>query len=209
MELWKQRGYDKMRAPERKARLGYALDREEALGYVVASALHKRLLTPYEARSIGKRAGTLPIFEKLAGHKKRGTTGSPECIALLSEAAPLSFAPPKTKPRPPREAEPTPAPIQRRRWHRPCHHHRRHRLCHRRHRLRHRCCRHQVCRCSQQLLPAHRLTSSMPAIAAWRSGLRSATRRSRAFAAGLAATRTSATGIPRGRRACRPIHWSE
>jgi hypothetical protein len=105
VELWKARGYVKMKAPERKAKLGYALDREEALGYVVASALHMPLLTAFEARYIGKRAGTLPVFEKLAGHKKRGTTNSPECIALLDEAAPLSFAPPKTKP-----LAPTPLP---------------------------------------------------------------------------------------------------
>jgi hypothetical protein len=105
LELWNVRGYVKMKAPERKAKLGYALDREEALGYVVASALHKPLLTAFEARCIGKRAGTLPVFEKLAGHKKRGTTASPECIALLNEAAPLSFAPPKAKP-----PAPTPLP---------------------------------------------------------------------------------------------------
>ena len=100
VELWKQRGYVKMKAAARKAKLGYALDREEALGYVVASALHMPLLTPFEARYIGKRAGTLPVFEKLAGHKKRGTTVSRECIALLDESAPLSFALPKTKPKP-------------------------------------------------------------------------------------------------------------
>ena len=40
---------------------------------MVTSALHMPLLTPFEARTIGKRAGSLPIFSKLAGYKKRGT----------------------------------------------------------------------------------------------------------------------------------------
>ena len=95
--LWKARGYVKMKAAERKQHLGYALDREEALGYVVASALqlHKPLLTAAEARTIGKRRGSLPVFSKLAEYKKRGTTGSVACVSLLAEAAPLSFAPPK------------------------------------------------------------------------------------------------------------------
>ena len=83
-KLWKARGYQKMKAAERRARLGYALDREEALGYVVASALHKPLLTAAEARTIGKRAGSLPVFSKLAEYKKRGTTGSVACVSLLA-----------------------------------------------------------------------------------------------------------------------------
>ena len=69
-------------------RLGYSLDREEALGYLVTSALHMPLLSPEEARTIGKRAGSLPIFSKLAEFKKRGTTASiprsPACRCLPS-----------------------------------------------------------------------------------------------------------------------------
>ena len=58
--LWEARGYLKLKPKQRKEKLGYALDREEALGYVVSSALHMPLLTPVEARTIGKRAGSLP-----------------------------------------------------------------------------------------------------------------------------------------------------
>ena len=65
-DLWKARGYLKMKTAQRKQRLGYSLDREEALGYLVTSALHMPLLSPDEARTIGKRAGSLPIFSKLA-----------------------------------------------------------------------------------------------------------------------------------------------
>ena len=86
-----------MKPAQRHVRLGYKLDREEALGYLVTSALHMPLLSAVEARTIGKRAGSLPVFSKLAEYKKRGTTGSIECIALLADSASLSFAPPKAK----------------------------------------------------------------------------------------------------------------
>ena len=46
------------------------------------------LLSAKEARVIGKRAGALPVFSKLAEFKKRGTTGSPPCVTLLAAAAP-------------------------------------------------------------------------------------------------------------------------
>jgi hypothetical protein len=111
--LWKERGYKKMSPAQRKAKLGYALDREEALGYVVVSALHKPLPSPEEARTVGKRAGSLPIFAKLTQAKKRGTAGSTQFVELLAERAPLSFAPPKQngKPQPKAQpAEPPPAP---------------------------------------------------------------------------------------------------
>ena len=54
-ELWKQRGYDPKKPEETKAKLGYALDREEAVGYVVTGAMHLPRLSPEEARTIGKR----------------------------------------------------------------------------------------------------------------------------------------------------------
>ena len=38
------------------------LDKEEALGYVVCRALHRPLLSPAEARTVGKRAGVLPVL---------------------------------------------------------------------------------------------------------------------------------------------------
>ncbi len=108
--LWKARNYLKMKPAQRKEKLGYALDREEALGYLVTSALHMPLLSPEEARTIGKRAGSLPIFAKLTEFKKRGTTGSLACISLLAEPALLSFAPPKAKAKPTAPA-PTPTPV--------------------------------------------------------------------------------------------------
>ena len=114
---WAKRRYDKMQPKQRHAALGYKLDREEALGYMVASALNKPLLSPDEARAIGKRAGVLPALEKVATHRKRGTLSSPECVALLSEPAPLSFAPAPRKtvatampPPPPRQPPPKPQP---------------------------------------------------------------------------------------------------
>ena len=109
-ELWKARGYMKIKPVQRKEKLGYQLDREEALGYVVTSALHKPLLSPLEARTIGKRAGALPVFSKLAGYRKRGTVGSRECMLLLTASAPLSFAPPKAKPPAPAAAQTQPPP---------------------------------------------------------------------------------------------------
>ena len=90
--LWKARGYHKMKPKHREEKLGYQLDREEALGYLVTSALHMPLLLPEEARMIGKRAGSLSVFTKLAEFQKRGTTASPPCVSLLAEAAPLSFS---------------------------------------------------------------------------------------------------------------------
>ena len=44
--LWKARGYLNMKPKQRKEKLGYALDREEALGYLVTGALHMPLLSP-------------------------------------------------------------------------------------------------------------------------------------------------------------------
>ena len=115
-KLWKARGYVKMKPAQRKLKLGYALDREEALGYLVTSALHMPLISAIEARTIGKRAGSLAVFSKLADYKKRGTAGSAACYALLGEPAPLSFAAPmprkgKAKPLTPAPAPARPVPL--------------------------------------------------------------------------------------------------
>jgi hypothetical protein len=75
-KLWKQRGYLNanvngtkalMRPHEIQAKLGYALDREEAVGYLVTGAMHLPLLSPAEARAIGKRVGSIfsPLVNKL------------------------------------------------------------------------------------------------------------------------------------------------
>ena len=60
-DLWTARGYVSLRPEQIKQRLGYALDREEALGYVVTSALNMPLLASYEARVVGKRIGSAPL----------------------------------------------------------------------------------------------------------------------------------------------------
>lgn len=116
-QLWASRRYDKMKPAQRHAALGYKLDKEEALGYLVCRALHKPLLSPAEARTIGKRAGVLPALEQIATHRKRGTLGSPVCTALLGELAPLSLAPPPRSavaaaqmPPPPPQPPPPPKP---------------------------------------------------------------------------------------------------
>ena len=61
-KLWADRRYDKLKPKERHAALGYKLDKEEALGYVVCRAIHMPLLSPAEARTVGKRAGVLPVL---------------------------------------------------------------------------------------------------------------------------------------------------
>ena len=38
--MWKARGYDPKKPEATKARLGYALDKEEAIGYLVTGVLH-------------------------------------------------------------------------------------------------------------------------------------------------------------------------
>ena len=110
-ELWKARGYVPMKGAQIKQRLGYALDREEALGYVVTSALALPLLSPPEARTIGKRARALlgekgAIGKELALLTKRGHGTA----ALMRSAASLSLAPPKQKAAKPAAAPPQPPP---------------------------------------------------------------------------------------------------
>jgi hypothetical protein len=109
--LWKQRGYDKMKSAVIESRLGYKLDREEAKGYVLTGAIHLPLLSPKEARAIGKRIDNSlgakgALGKELAEHKKRGTSS----VALLQAAATLSLTPPApTTTAPPRPSKP-PAP---------------------------------------------------------------------------------------------------
>ena len=112
-ELWRARGYDKLRPEQIEQRLGYKLDREEAAGYVLTGALNLQLLSPIEARTIGKRIiSTLgssgALGKKLAAFKKRGK--SKEADALLQEKATLSLAPPPRKPAAPGPSPPPPSP---------------------------------------------------------------------------------------------------
>ena len=122
--LWKQRGWDPKKPEKTKAALGYALDQEEAAAYVVTSALHKPLLSPIEARYIGRRINNLAgpcgsITSKLAKLRKRAKAAAPQVAALLQAAAALSFAPPPHQsaassrapaPAPPPEPPPAPPP---------------------------------------------------------------------------------------------------
>ena len=108
---WKHRGYDVLKPDAIKARLGYRLDREEALGYVILSALDLPLPSPLEARTIGKRAGFMlsgqgAIGKALSEHRKHGLCTA----ALLQEPAALSLAPPKAKGKGGQKAAPTPTP---------------------------------------------------------------------------------------------------
>jgi hypothetical protein len=58
-KLFKQRGYDPKQPELVKKRLGYALDQYEASAYLVAGALHLPLLSPPEAKTIGKRINNI------------------------------------------------------------------------------------------------------------------------------------------------------
>ena len=124
-KLWKQRGWDPKKPEKTKAALGYALDQEEAAAYVVASALHKPLLSPLEARYIGRRINNLAgpcgsITSKLKALRKRGKSAAPQVTAMLQAAAALSFAPPPKQssarsrasaPAPPPAPPPVPPPV--------------------------------------------------------------------------------------------------
>ena len=95
-DMWKERGYEDMTPDEIRDRLGYRLDREEATGCVVTSALNLPLLVGLEARNIGKRivASVIPsgaIGKKLKLLKKRGTSTA----VYLREPATLNLDPPK------------------------------------------------------------------------------------------------------------------
>ena len=118
--LWKQRGYDPKKPALTKARLGYALDKEEAAGYVVTGAMNLPRHSAEEARAIGKRLVSIvgesgSVGARLKALRKRGTAAAGEVAALLGEEASLSLVPPAHKgsgkrPRP--EPSPSPAPAQ-------------------------------------------------------------------------------------------------
>ena len=114
-ELWKQRGYDPKKPEATKARLGYALDKEEAAGYLVTGALHLLRLAPDEARTVGKRVVSLvgpsgAVGYKLKALRKRGKAAAPQIAALLQAEAKLSLAPPPRKGAAPSAPPPPPVP---------------------------------------------------------------------------------------------------
>ena len=93
---------------EIQAKLGYRLDREEAVGVLVAWSLHVPLQTDEHARDIGKRVGSIvgPINVKLKALRRRGVNTASQCEALLSAPASLSRSPkkPTIAPSPPAAA---------------------------------------------------------------------------------------------------------
>lgn len=109
--LWRERGYDSLRPDEIKERLGYALDREDATGYVVTSALNKPSLSPDEAKAIGKRVVSAiiqsgSIGKQLKKLRKRGASVEP----LLQAQATLNLTPPPRKPAAAAETASSPSP---------------------------------------------------------------------------------------------------
>ena len=101
-------------------RLGYKLAREEAKVYVLAYALGRPLLSPKEARAVGKRIDNSlgakgALGKELAEHKKRGTSDA----VLLQAEATLNLEPPRRKSAatapsklsPPPPPPPTPPPL--------------------------------------------------------------------------------------------------
>ena len=117
-KLFEQRGYDPKKPEQLKAKLGYALDRYEATAYLVTGALHLPLLSPPEARTIGKRIANVigtsgTVGAKLKGLRKRGKAAAPQIEALLHAEANLNLSPPPrvhTAPPPPPPPAPPPAP---------------------------------------------------------------------------------------------------
>ena len=68
-KLWDQRGYDPKKPDVVKAKLGYELDRYEATAYLLTGAMHLPLISPPEAKYIGKRINNII-----------GTSGSVESV---------------------------------------------------------------------------------------------------------------------------------
>jgi hypothetical protein len=94
-ELWNLRGYSAKVKAQTKAKLGYALDQEEAIGYLLTGAVGKPLLSAVEARAIGKRVGNSlgekgALGKELRERKKRGMSSED----LLLAPATLNLSPP-------------------------------------------------------------------------------------------------------------------
>ena len=100
--LWKQRGYNPKKPALTKERLGYALDKEEAVGYVVTGVMNLPRLSPDEARAFGKRVVSIvsdsgTVGAKVKALRKRGTVAAGEIAQLLRAEVALSLAPPEHK----------------------------------------------------------------------------------------------------------------
>ena len=76
-KLWEQRGYDPKKPDVIKAKLGYELDRYEATAYLLTGAMHLPLISPPEAKYVGKRINNIigtsgSVGPKLKVWQKRG-----------------------------------------------------------------------------------------------------------------------------------------
>ena len=122
VNFWKARDYDPYKPEITKLKLGYALDQEEALGYLVVRAMGLKPLFNNYQRVIGKRVNNMltPLNKKLKALRKDGARAEPERIALLAKATELNLDPPppelRKRPAPKPDPEPTaePAPSRRR-----------------------------------------------------------------------------------------------
>ena len=119
-KLFEQRGYDPKKPEQLKASLGYALDHYEATAYLVTGTLHLPLLSPQEARAIGKRIANVigmsgSVGAKLKALRKRGKAAAPQIAALLHAPATLNLEPPPrnstASPAPPPAPPPPPVPL--------------------------------------------------------------------------------------------------
>ena len=117
--FWKARGYDPKKQEITKQKLGYALDQEEALGFVVVRAMGLEPLFQNYQRVIGKCVNNVltPLNVKLKAFKKSGARGEPDRLALLQAHAALNLDPPpptsRKRPAPEPPPEPAPAPASR------------------------------------------------------------------------------------------------
>lgn len=114
--LWEQRGYDPKKPDEIKSKLGYPLDKYEAVAYLVTGALSLPLLSPQEAGMVGKRINNVigvsgTIGAKLKALRRRGKSTMPQCDALLQATATLNLQPPAHPPTPAPAAIRSPLPL--------------------------------------------------------------------------------------------------
>ena len=100
-KLWEARGYDPYKPEITKQRLGYALDKEEALAYLVVRAMGLQPLFNEYGRVIGTRIGNalVPVDKKLRALRKMGARKAQERATLLGRTAALKLDPPPPRKR--------------------------------------------------------------------------------------------------------------
>ena len=75
-ELWNLRGYSAKVKAQTKAKLGYALDQEEAIGYLLTGAVGKPLLSAVEARAISASASEILLAKRVRLGRNSGSVRS-------------------------------------------------------------------------------------------------------------------------------------